>query len=351
MSSELIPFDPVLVRAMQACVDHARNLVASAKLVQVSGRQHIAYHLAILALEELGRRELIAIKTVEHAGERPDKLSLDHVQKLFWCFFGARFATERLTTESLDMMKGFAKRLHEKRLAALYVDLDADGLSVPSDQVSEDDAKQLIDLAESRLALSGSETLREGKTPEDIALQRWFLSATRDLEKRKFVFSGYSMDQLAAFGNAREWVLWIKEEFDRVDAENRALAEQEIERGLNLASKQGKNKWKVRIRLFSGSHSIRPKALNEWNEKVTWLKLVPVPDKKDQLILEIILTEDVPIQGLWLFAWGVARHFLIALNIATMGYWFWRLPTQPRWPLQFPPLMARQIPPGRTMEL
>jgi AbiV family abortive infection protein len=329
MSKEIVPFDPILVKAMQACVDHARDLLSSAKLVCESGRSNIAYHLAILALEELGRRELIGIKTVETASDRPDKLSLDHVQKLFWCFFGGHFGTERLTKDSLDTMRGFAKRLHEKRLTALYVDLGSDGLSIPADQVSKEDATRLIDLAEARLSLSESPNLREGKTPEDITLQRWFLGVSSDIEKRKFIFSGRSMDQLADLASAREWILWIKDELEKVDAENLALAQREIERGRNLLpSANGRDKWKIRIRLFSASHSIRPKVLNEWNAKVSWLKLIPVPDKKNQLLLEITLKEDIPIQSLWLFAWGVARHFVTALNIATMGYWFWRLPAQ-----------------------
>jgi AbiV family abortive infection protein len=329
VSTDLVPFDPTLFRAMQACVDHARHLAGSARLVHEAGRHNIAYHLAILALEELGRRELIAIKTIKQSGDRPDRLSQDHVQKLFWCFFGGQFGTERLTKESIETMQGFARRLHEKRLTALYVDYGSDGLTVPAEQVSPDDAVRIVELAEARLALSESETLRDGKTPEDIALQRWFLGASSDVEKRKFIFSARSLDQLASLANARAWVQWIKGEFDRIDAENQALAEREIERGRTLSpTTSGRDKWKVRIRLYSASHSIRPKALRDWNEKVTWLKLIPVPDKKDQLLLEIHLKEDVPIQSLWFFAWGVARHFVTALNIATMGYWFWRLPVQ-----------------------
>src|SRR5262245_14927698 len=47
--------------ALKACVAHARDLLESAKLVQHSGRSNIAYHLATLALEEIGRRELLQV--------------------------------------------------------------------------------------------------------------------------------------------------------------------------------------------------------------------------------------------------------------------------------------------------
>jgi hypothetical protein len=31
---------------------------------------------------------------------------------------------------------------------------------------------------------------------------------------------------------------------------------------------------------------------------------------------------------LWYFGWGIARHFVVALNIGTMGFWWWRMPEQ-----------------------
>jgi AbiV family abortive infection protein len=51
-----------LLSALGACVVHARDLVEAAKLVHKSGRPNIAYHLATLALEEMGRRELFQIQ-------------------------------------------------------------------------------------------------------------------------------------------------------------------------------------------------------------------------------------------------------------------------------------------------
>ena len=84
--------DERLIAALGACVVHARDLVESAKLVQTSGRANIAYHLATLALEEMGRRELFQIQdAATSVGEVPPwqmNATQDHVQKLFWCFYG-----------------------------------------------------------------------------------------------------------------------------------------------------------------------------------------------------------------------------------------------------------------------
>ena len=38
------------------------------------------------------------------------------------------------------------------------------------------------------------------------------------------------------------------------------------------------------------------------------------------------MLDNVPLQALWYFGWGMARHFVTALNIGTMGYWWWHVP-------------------------
>ncbi len=331
MSNEFFPFDPALLKARDACLVHARDLLVSARLVHEAGKSNIAFHLAILTLKELGRRELLSLKTIEQTGTWPDKFFQDHVQKLFWCFFGARFTENRITAEALDAMKGFATRLHSQRLAGLYVDVGADGISIPADQVAPEDAQKILSLAEARIDLAEASELREGRTKDEMELQAWFLRTTQDLDRRKSVFSNKSLDKLAELGNARDWIIWLKAEFDRADAENQALAQAEIERGRQLGIGEKTSlvkKWKLRIRLYTNSHSIRQKALNYWNERVSWIKLTAVPDKKDQLIVEFQLDDQVPLQSLWYLGWGLARSFVAALNIATLGFWFWRIPNQ-----------------------
>jgi len=46
--------DENAVQATQAFVDHARALLDSARVVRAASHHNIAYHLAILALEEAG---------------------------------------------------------------------------------------------------------------------------------------------------------------------------------------------------------------------------------------------------------------------------------------------------------
>jgi AbiV family abortive infection protein len=310
--------------AMQACVDHARALLESARAVQNAGHPNIAYHLAVLTLEELGRRELIAVQMIGETRPVPStwvqKHSENHVKKLFWCFFGAAFSTQKLTKEGIESMQTFAQQIHLTRLAGLYVDHVEDKLSIPAEAISPDNAQSLIDLAAARLDVAVSQKFRDDIPQDAIELQKWFLAATEDIEKWRMIFGRNSMTKLAELKDARAWLEWLKELFDKAELEGRAAAEEELKRSREGLPRQGtKNKWKLRIRIFSQSHSIRPRALTQWNKTSEWIKLAAVSDKKDQLIVEFIFRDNVSVDGLWWFGWGLSRHFVTALNIGTMG--------------------------------
>ena len=322
-----------LVAAHEACITHARNLIASARAVQAINHPHIAYHLAVIALEELGRGELLGAQNM--AADRPDaknkldKHTQNHVQKLFWCFLGPSFYEKKITKENLDSITQLAQELHSKRLQALYVDKASDTLTIPSEVIPPDECERIIKLAEARLVLAESEKPRTNSlNEEEKTIQRWFVDTSNLPEKSKAIFSSVSLAKLHELKNVKEWLSWLKFEFDRTEAQNLAIFQAELSRSKNLPGKATKDKWRVRFRIFSASHSIRQKTLNEWNEKIKWIKLTPVAQHKNQLIVEIILGDNIPIQGLWHFAWGFARHFVAALNIGTMGFWWWRMPEQ-----------------------
>ncbi|QSA96305.1 AbiV family abortive infection protein [Methylococcus sp. EFPC2] len=324
-----------LITAHNACITHAKNLIASAQAVQAAEQPHIAYHLAVIALEELGRMELLGIQSMasnrsEEDANRHDKHIQSHVQKLFWCFLGPSFSSKKITNEELDSITHLAQELHSKRLQALYVDKASDALAVPSEVISIEECEKIIKLAEARLAIAEAEKPRSEAeiSDDDNGTMRWFLAAADHPDKTRVIFSGASMAKLHELANARKWIRWLKSEFDKTEAKNLALAEAEIARSQNLPNSGMKNKWRIRLRIYSASHSIRPKTLTEWNEKVRWIKLIPVSKSKNQLIVELILKDNIPVQGLWHSAWGVARHFVAALNIGTMGFWWWKMPEQ-----------------------
>jgi AbiV family abortive infection protein len=329
-SGEQHRVDEKTVAAMRACVDHARDLLESARAVRAANHPNIAYHLATLSLEEIGRRHLIAVQSL--ASKRPEppawpeKHTQDHIKKLFWCFFGAAFIHERVSGKALDELTGIATMIHANRLAGLYVEHGEDGLGIPENAITSEQCDALIELAAAHLAIAESEKLREHIPHEEIEIQAWFLKTTEDPEKRRMIFSGGSMAKLAEFKDAKAWAQWIRAEFDKADAISRASIEEELRRSRDLPQEGTKDKWKLRIRIISASHSIRQKELSKWNKNIDWIKLVYA--KKDELIFELILKDNVPVEALWHFGWGIARHFVVALNIGTMGFWWWRMPEQ-----------------------
>ena len=315
---------------MSACVVHARDLLDAAKAIYAADKANIAYHLATLALEELGRRELIAVQRISSQNPVPPtwptKHTQDHVQKLFWAFFGANFVSVQLTKDSIEDMQALARVIHTKRLEGLYVENDKDGLGIPSAAISPDECEKLIELVTARLDMAAHQTPRTDISEDDRTTQQWFLTAADDPERRRYLFSEPSMAKLAELKDARAWVQWLKEQFTNAEAEAHAAVQREIERSRDLPSNKTRDKWKMRIRIFSGSHSIRPKILTTWNKSSNWVKLIPVSGKKNELIVEFIFGDNVPFDALWFFGWGVARHFVTALSIGTMGFWWWRMP-------------------------
>ncbi|HYE25868.1 MAG TPA: AbiV family abortive infection protein, partial [Clostridia bacterium] len=180
--------DDETVTAMQACITHARALLESARAVQAAGHHNIAYHLASLALEEIGRRELIPIQAL--ASKRaippawPEKHTQDHIKKLFWCFFGGSFLYDRISGKRLEEFSALAERIHLTRIAGLYVDKGEDILNVPQQAVSPEECDWLLRLVTARLDMAESETMRDHIPEDEVELQTWFLTATEDCEKR-----------------------------------------------------------------------------------------------------------------------------------------------------------------------
>lgn len=323
--SEARQIDPEMAKALEACLCHARDLVASAKLTHDAGRSNIAYHLATLALEELGRRELLAVQFIAAQEVVPPtwpvKHSSDHVQKLFWCFFGASFLGQKMNKSDFVSMKSLAEIIHANRLAGLYVGHDEHGVNIPAEAISADQASSLISFAEARIELAASSTLRTEIPVEDVALERWFMRTSENPEQRRFVFSRASVEKLEELIDAKTWMLWLKAEIEKREAEQQAAAQAEIQRGRGTGAK---DKWRIRVRLVSESHAVRPKVLSAWNDRVEWIKLTAVGGKGNKgLFVDLLLRDDVQVQTLFHLGWGIARQFVVALNIATLGYWWW----------------------------
>lgn len=89
----LIPEEVEQLR--RACFAHARDLIQAAELLQHNQLPHLSYHLATLALEEVGKAELIVMQAISRArGEEAAWISRQlesHTKKLFIALLGPQF--------------------------------------------------------------------------------------------------------------------------------------------------------------------------------------------------------------------------------------------------------------------
>lgn len=289
----MTPFEPEALKLIEACRNHAQDLYRAAAVLKEQGLPNVAYHLATLALEELGKAQLIGMRSMSKRDDADawyDKQLEDHVKKLFWALWGRVFG-RRPDRKEIDSLRGLATMIHGNRLRGLYVSADAAQFVTPKEAVGEDLLAPLMSLVEARLGMEPPLTGVEYE-PKDLELLNWFSAASDDPEKRRFIFSRESFDRMEAFGG-REWITWLKTELEAAAVTVMASLEKEMKRGQPEESEAQQDKWQLKIRLFSQSHSIRGKDLNQWNERVTWLKLYPVDNKKDQILVEVRPTKIV----------------------------------------------------------
>jgi AbiV family abortive infection protein len=321
----MTPFKPEALQAMDACRAHAQDLFDSARLLRERSLPHIAYHLATLALEELGKAQLIGMQSFakEDGQSWYAKQFDDHIKKLFWAIWGEVFG-KRPDKKEIEQLRGTAAIIHNNRLRGLYVEASTEHFVAPKDAVTDEMLAPLMNLVEAKLALRPA---LEGVeyTQDALDLLNWFSGATDDPEKRKFIFSASSFDKMADIG-PRAWLTWVRGEIEQSSAAAMAALQREMARGFTEGEEGQEEKWELKIRLYSQSHSIRPKPLNSWNEKVTWIKLYPVNGKKQHLDAILKIPKFVPIQGVYYFGYGYANLFLAALNIASGGFFWWQEP-------------------------
>lgn len=312
-------------RAVSECLDHADDLVAAASMLR-TGHPHLAYHLAALSLEEVGRSTLLVMEEIaaaeKSAGGGYRRRAQDHVGKLFWAFWGPSFGREQITGEQIEQFRGLAEHVNQTRQAGLYY--GGPDAPSPREAVSDDEAENLIGLTMARIGLARTTKWKspDERTAGDLA---WFLEATEDPVRRRLILGAKSMEKLAEFEGTGPWIRWLREQFEASEDAARELAEHELARPKPSAAEAHEPKWMLKLRLESASHSIRPQPLRSWNDISDWIKLHPVSGKHREIIVHLTLPRAVSVQALWWAAFGAANRLLVALNIGSMGFFWWEL--------------------------
>jgi AbiV family abortive infection protein len=317
---------------IQACFANARDLLRAAKRVLNDEKlANVAFHLTILALEEVGKAALLGARGIAHSVEDEtvflDNRLGDHVFKLFWALWTPNFARGSVSKEEFESLRGMAKSIHDDRLAAMYVSPDCSEGGEALRNISEERARTMIELAEARLGMESSRDWQAiDLSPGSV--MRWFLDATNDPERRNLIFGQKSFDKLAEIGHMRDWMAWLKEQFDQAEAEGREHLQRELARAVPDRTDPGQDKWQVAIRLYSPAQSIRSRAIKSWNERPTWIKLTAVQNDKRALEVEFTFGEIVTMQDVGIAGYRAARLFVAAMNIGSAGFWWWQRPDQ-----------------------
>jgi AbiV family abortive infection protein len=220
----------------KACLDNAEAFISAAeKLQSEKSQRHISFHLAGLALEEIGKIEMLGMQyVIEPRIDEARRINLDveahtHERKLFWALWGPSFGRELLTKEQIQSFQGLAKNIHQTRLDSLYV--NPQNPTPPGKTITAKKLDNLVKLARARLGMmqqSGGMRLDESQFNDDEkeALS-WFLKATDDPLERQAIFSGASNLKLVELGNVRSWVAWLHQEaMQRQKEAQQALADE-----------------------------------------------------------------------------------------------------------------------------
>ena len=324
-------------RAREAALENAESILRAEQLLDGRNLEHIRYHLATLCLEEIGKAQLISMRHVANLHDEEDQPRFfkhfdDHEKKLFWAFWGGTFGSQTPTVEIFNDFNSLAQRIHRKRLEFLYANPE-DGVP-PSQKVTAEEVDQLVGLARVGLASARAHPLTDTHGEPNEAV-RWFLDAADDPRLRQFIFAPASLEKLAELGDAKAWLAWVRDSLSAQQARDQELLEQELQRSRPTGVEATKPKWSLKFRLYSHSHSVRPANVSRWNKEVDRIKLTtPARQRyqsgvKGEIIAEFILPKSIPISLLWSFAWSEIRTFVVALNIATRGFIWWYVPSNP----------------------
>jgi len=149
---------------VKACHDAAEKLIEASTAVKKPGSYHIAYHLATLALEEIGKASTVfmdsrGVDSKKLGGEDRSLMEWidDHERKLFWAIWLPTFHMN-LAWQTIPWAMTFARRIHQTRVDTLY--LNPNDLNAAS-TITEERVNNIINLASAGLEMERAKTYRQ----------------------------------------------------------------------------------------------------------------------------------------------------------------------------------------------
>lgn len=313
---------------LESCLSNAERLLDSAKAVRaVHGCNHISFNLVVLALEEIGKsilliQESLEIKSIPRDGEetrRPLDWIEDHERKLFWAIW---FGDASLDWRTIPKRMDTARFLHFQRLRVLYFDPTQPDAQA---EITDEYLSACIDMADARLQSEKVKKYKELGESDRSDIQ-WFFVASEDPQLKPFIFSKGSLEKQAEFNDGAGWIKWLRKTVEDSQRSAYEIAQREMKRKRPEDEGRYEDKWKLRIKLKSWSHSIRQNQLTKWNENIEKIKLYKGGEHND-LTVDFIIPKSITIHELWNVGMQNCVIFASSLNIASFGFFWWYLPT------------------------
>ncbi|MDD4957355.1 MAG: AbiV family abortive infection protein [Candidatus Omnitrophica bacterium] len=319
--------DEDIKQAIEYCLQNASNLLMEANLLYDAGRYPRAYCLAIRAIAELGKRNLLIINM---GGVLNDNKMLE------------RFHKRWLSTEQclvLSLMTGNMERFSREELLnfinlsrlwsiqsqdAMGVEVyDKTGFTYPDDRIEKNQVKSLIDLAKARIEVDKSHKVRN---TEDGFLEirdsvQWLYENSDDKDFLTFINSKESIEKFAELKDSLAWINYIKTKWGKICKQDKTRIKDE-----KLIDKR----WYVESKIFSYSHIWTTEALEYWNDTCDCLKMKRISDREVEI--RQALPEFQKDDELYVKAMMVTMIHVVALNVGTFGHFWW---TPPAWPFRF----------------
>lgn len=320
-----------LKKVREICLASAEALLSTAERELGKGVDPICFHLALLALEEIGMSSLNTINymTETAQADKEEFATDEHVRKLFWALWGGSLMRNtKWTKESIEQNRYLATTLHERRLETLYTDPKN---PLPFDhRVKGAEAKMVIEFVRPRLEIEKLSNLTPFE-PGDVEEIKWFFSSVDDPEKRKQIFSGTSLAKLAELGNGKEWIKWLRETYRKNEEDMREYAQKEMRRTKPEGEEAMAPKYRMRMRIQTPSHSIRNNAFAEWNKNVNWIRINKSKDRdvvrltKGEMVIDLTLVKGLHTSYVWEHGLFMTKLVVISFNIGTLGVFWWHV--------------------------
>lgn len=308
------------------CLINAEANIKAAVVLTNQAVNHVAFHLLVLAIEEIGKifvgfNELV--KDTRRHADAPNFGFDDHVKKLFWAIWGPLIGTEAISKEQWEEIQRMATDLHEQRLASLYTALD--DTVAATDKITDEELVSLFSFARARLELAKLEGEADIHQSDNLDMD-WFARAVDEPERRRYIFGTESQAKLLELGNPRLWVAWLKSRYEEEAASLAALMEAEMQQERVQDLDKVEPRWKIKIKLHSPSHTIRQNILDEANKNYRGIQLFKGGGTQT-LLVEFTLGANTPITQLWQQGWTISKLYVGALNACSNGIFYWNVMT------------------------